>query len=49
MSVVYLLQHQMHRSDLLVSCSCTALFEFSTSLVHVVFIRFLIAVRDCSV
>lgn len=48
MSFNYLLQHQMHHSDLLVACSSTALFTCSISHVHVLFIHFLIALCDCS-
>ena len=47
--LVYLLQEQTHCSDPLAACSSTALFEYSTSFVHVVFVHFLIVVCDSSV
>ena len=46
--VDYLLLHQMHRKELLVACSSTALFKCSTSFLHVLFVHVLIAVCDCS-
>ena len=43
-----LLQQQMHYGDLLMACSSTALFQYSTSLVHVLFVCVLTAACDCS-
>ena len=44
----HVLQHQMHRRDLLVACSPTALFKCTAIFLHVLFVYFMIAACDRS-